>query len=131
MRGQIVPGTHLLALQVSEQTLIDLLITAVEGGSNYWATITAEERNAAGDYVKVRVLEAEASGKDGVRVHRIVTPHDLLIGLQRLAYVAADEKALADFPTALKHLTDALTDHDATTADVVLQMAVFGEVVYG
>ena len=113
-------------LTVTRQTLRDLLCTAVEGGSNYWARFDATQRTVDLDYLSVRVTEDE-SHTDGPRLQRLVTAEDLLIGLGRLA---ANPKGFAE-GVALKHLTDALHDHDATTADVVLQMTVFGDVIYG
>lgn len=114
--------TVLLNVPVSRQLLMDLLCTAVEGGSNYWAQFSKAERTPDLDYLSVHVREQEASGC--ARVSRTVTADDLALGLERLA--------TAKFATATQHLADALSeDGDATTADVVLQMTLFGDVVYG
>lgn len=112
------------------QTLLDLLVTAVEGGSNYWASIKSVERDADGNYLKVKVTELEKSRDDVNRVNRYVVPEDLAQGLQRLAE-RIDSNHPQHFETAGTHFADALGDHDALTADVVLQMAVFGEIIYG
>jgi hypothetical protein len=116
--------TEMVALvaAVPLQTLRDLLCTAVEGGSNYWATFSDAERTEDLDYLSVRVREHEAHG-DKRALSRVVTAEDLAVGLQRLTK--------ASFEAAMQHFADALTNHDATTADVVLQMTVFGDVVYG
>jgi hypothetical protein len=69
-------------------------------------------------------VEHEAHSDDKRRVNRFVTADELRIGLERLTQ--------ATFETAWKHFADAVGDnHDATTADVVLQMAVFGDLIYG
>ncbi len=113
-----------VTLPVSRLRLMDLLCTAVEGGSNYWAKFRHSRRTADLDYLQVDVAEHEASG-DGPPMERVVTAEDLLVGLQRLA--------TSTMETANQHLLDAISEDggDATTADVVLQMTVFGEVVYG
>lgn len=116
----------IINIAVPRQTLRDLLCTAVEGGSNYWASFSAAERTENLDYLKVKVTAHEKHDDKLPRVNRYITADDLSNGLERLA--KADLQA---FPAAMKHLCDALTDHDATTADVVLQMTVFGELVYG
>lgn len=125
------PSTHVtIKLSIPPQTLRDLLCTAVEGGSNYWASFKSLECTEDGDYIRVRVLE-RASHTDGPRRIVEVTAEDLAIGIERLGAAAADKGNTEGFPTAGKHFADALDDHDAMTADVVLQMTVFGEVVYG
>ena len=53
-----------------------------------------------------------------------VTPALMRTGLERLA--------AADFPAAKRHFTDAISENgDAITADVVLQHAMLGELVFG
>ena len=109
---------------VRRQLLLDLLCTAVEGGSGYWAEFSEAERTPDLDYLSVRVTELEASSSDKPRVNRIVKAEELATGLARLSQ--------ATFETAWQHLADALSENgDAITADVVLQMTVLGELVYG
>lgn len=121
-----------LNIPVKRQLLRDLLVTAIEGGSTYWASFSNATRNEALDYLKVRVTESEASRTNTPRVNRYITPEELANGLEALARVCADEERLTQFPAAGKHLGDALSETgDATTADVVLQMLIFGEVIYG
>lgn len=122
--------TVVLNIPVSRQTLRDLLCTAVEGGSNYWAEFRDCERTDDLDYIRVRVVEKEAS-TDKPRKNVYVTAEDLASGLERLAKVVTNEDTAHQFSAAGQHFAAALGDHDATTADVVLQMAVFGDVVYG
>ena len=115
-----------ISINVDHQLLVDLLVTAVEGGSNYWADfIYPHPRGSNSD--KIRLIEDEPSNESGVCFDREVSADDLLVGLQRLA-----ESDLSNFPAAHAHLLDVLSDnYDADTADVVLQMTVFGELVYG
>lgn len=125
--------TLILNVPVKRQTLRDLLCTAVEGGSNYWADFSAAERTEGLDYVRVKVTEQEKHDNKKPRVNRYISADELTRGLEELARCAVDgqHRDGSDFPAAAKHLIDAVSDHDATTADVVLQMTVFGELVYG
>ena len=112
-----------ITLTIKRQTLRDLLCTVVEGGSNYWAEFSDAERTEDLNYLKVRVKEYEKHDDNKWRVNRFVTADELRIGIERLSQ--------ATFPSAWSHLAAALGDHDATTAYVVLQMTVFGDVIYG
>lgn len=125
--------TVVLNIPISRQTLRDLLSTAIEGGSSYWADFSKAERAGDGDYLRVKVTEREKSSKERLRVNRFVTAEDLANGIQRLAACAVSGQFRDGtlFPAAGKHFADAIGDHDAVTADVVLQMTVFGELVYG
>ena len=117
------PATLDITIPVPVQVLRDLLVTAAEGGSNYWARISVPPDQTGADYTAIRVREHSAHS-DKPPVNRIVRAEDLIEGLRKLT--------TATFPAASKHLTDAITENsDATTADVVLQMAVFGDVIYG
>lgn len=109
---------------VERQLLMDLLCTAVEGGSNYWAKFSDAQRTIKFDYLSVLVEELEPGGTQPEELHRVVTAEDLMIGLRRMAEASTEP--------SLRHLHDALSENgDAITADVVLQWTVFGEVVYG
>lgn len=123
--------TITISIPIPVQTLRDLLCTAVEGGSNYWANFSDGVRTEGLDYLSVRVTEDYPSKNR--RMSKIVKAEDLAIGISRLAAIAYAEDGAksASFPTAGKHFADALDNHDATTADVVLQMTVFGELIYG
>lgn len=104
---------------VRRQLLVDLLTTAVEGGINYWAAFGVATDDEAGNYASVEWREVDAPNRFGT-----TTPDDLLLGLQRLSE--------STIPAYVQHLADALTGNgDAGTADVVFQMAVFGDVIYG
>ncbi len=125
----LVNDTITVSFPVQCQLLRDLLCTAVEsGGCNYWAAFSNATRTEGLDYLRVRVTEHE-SHSEGPRFNRYVEAEDLARGLTRLAEAASRDAA--SFPSAAKHLADALSNHDATTADVVLQMTMFGELVYG
>jgi hypothetical protein len=124
--------THVdVSIPIPVQTLRDLLCTAVEGGSGYWADFERPERTTDGDYISIRVHERESHSNDVKAYRGRIKAEDLAMGLARLAAVAADEQRSAAFPAAGKHFADALDNHDATTADVVLQMTAFGELIYG
>ena len=134
---QIV-GTVRLAYPISKERLINLLISAVEGGSNYWASFKNPRKivdnkvvDSPSDYDQVWLTEHEPHRDDRPAESRLITAELLLVGLQRLADWK-DEEHSHKFPGAHRHLVNFIEENDdAETADVVLQMTVFGELIYG
>jgi hypothetical protein len=107
-------------LTIPDYTLKNMLRTAAEGGSTNWARFTLPKDSS--DYSAVRVQEIAAHSA-APPVDCIVTIADLATGLQRLS--------TAEFPSALQHLANVITENsDNMTADVVLQMAVFGYIAW-
>lgn len=118
-----------ISIEVKRELLKDLLTTAVEGGSNYWADFGKVKRDSDHCVESVRL-----SINDGSAARRDVSLQTMSTGLERLAKCATTARYANGnaFPAAAKHLADALSeDGDATTADVVLQMGLFNEVQFG
>lgn len=114
----------LVPVQVPLARIDDLLVGAVEGGSNYWAGFTLTQvqtacRKASGTtYVGVRVTELRADGIEGSR--RILNAQALTEGLSTMQ---------SKYP---RHFGNFLSeDDDAETSDVFVQCCLFGEIVYG
>lgn len=103
------------------QRLADLLCGAIEGGSNYWARFEVLARSPDLSYLKVRVTEHEAGIGDRP-ITKVITPADLLTGIERMV---AQQKNL-------RHLAEFMDENDdAETADVILQWTVLKDLVYG
>jgi len=115
-----------MTAQQKAQLLKDLLCTALEGGSNYWYLIVRSNRKDGEFYHDVPFREDGVLEMTDVQDDRNdddcfpVTEAMLVEGLARME------------TKAKRHYLDAVRgDWDAATADVFLQMSVFGEVVYG
>lgn len=106
----------LVTIQVTDQELAYIIITAVEGGSNYWAMFKDYSPRRG----EVTVCEDDQETAAAAGWH--------LIGPDRIAHgmsIAGNK-----YPHQLaKWLRD--RTGDAETADVFLQCAIFGELVYG
>lgn len=104
---------------ITSQQIADLMVTAIEGGSNYWCASIDND----GPYADPKTYERDFTWK--VETHEDdpaeLTPAKIEAGLQKLA----DE-----YPTFFHDLVgdDAL---DADGADVAFQLMLFGDVVYG
>jgi hypothetical protein len=113
-------------IDIKQKDIETLLCTAFEGGSNYW--IDCIENLPSKDIRKkhnveyfhecpVRGLSFDVVNEQGTRT---LTPESLDKGMQLMADM---------YP---HHFTDVIEENsDAITADVFLQLCLFGEVIYG
>lgn len=114
-----------MTIEIDRQRIVDTLINALEGGADYW--IKSYSIGSGEDDIE-KELQGVLNGERTMTIQEddrnqdsyIVTVKDIEKGLQLLA-----EK----YPWHLKNLID--ENDDAETADVILQMATFQEIVYG
>ena len=108
-----------------------VVITAVEGGVNYWAAIKdyqwskGEDDNFTSASAKVRDVE-----NNGGEWHE-VTHETVEAGIAKIRTgdVRLNKEILSWILTG--DATNDATDIDATAADCIIQVALFDEVVYG
>lgn len=125
-----------LSINVPEQAIEDNLVSALEGGSNYWAQMGSMRnkkpmRGNPNKCVDTKYLPSYITtplSEDGILliyVEDTGITHELT-----RAKIMEGLKVMADkYP---KHFGDLLAeDGDSTTGDVFLQCALFGEVRYG
>ena len=101
----------------------DILVTAFEGGINYWCTNVIPENDSWPENVTY-VSECLTHGTnivifeddDGETIQHLLTMHKFLTGLED--YIRYKGTSIFD-------------DFDAADADCVIQFAIFGEIVYG
>lgn len=109
----IVPTEY----EVTPQQIEDLLITAFEEGIAHWALVFKKPEQP---YWDATLVDAEDPDANGVGTRHRLTLLGVVEGIKRCAH---------DYP---KHFKDFMNGNaDATTADVIVQCTVFGEVVYG
>lgn len=128
-----------IALSVSAQFLRDVLCTAVEGGSNYWATFQTLETFAGKhcpEYQKVRIHETE--DVDGEATPITVDLAFLAEGVRRMVardFTSDKSHAMPYSKSAGEVLIAVVNDDagnvDADLADLILQCACFGHIIYG
>lgn len=131
-----------LTLEPSAQFLRDVLCTAVEGGSNYWARFKVLNRvqgEHVEEYDRVRVMEYGDDDKAQSQ-HDIGLP-ELAEGLRRALAgnmgTGADHENVAAsyradlFAALISEPGGDAANVDANLADIVLQAAALGCIVYG
>lgn len=125
----------MVMLPIAYQTMEDLFVTALEGGSNYWCHIPEKscdlvrEAVPTGSFseatwkaiwefdVKVRIYDVETGETLGVLTRELIT--------QRMVSMHEDKGVLSCMINILNE------DFDATDADVVFQYLLMGEIVFG
>jgi hypothetical protein len=119
-------------VRISNQKIQDLIVAAVEGGSNYWAKFVFPQnyKQKCQNYYEIPF------NNDNIEVYDSET--DELLGyLNRMSIkvglqLMADRKDMKGRVVPSMHFKNIATDNeDAVTADVFLQFCVMGEIVYG
>ena len=126
---------------ISREALDSVFVTALEGGSNYWYTLsekaTTSVRKAVpkskNPYFASAMLEAVLDHNVEVPINDVEEEddEDSVLGVISLATMNERLQKLAesDDAWALDEVLD--EEYDATSADVVFQYIVMGEVVFG
>lgn len=107
--------------QVLSETFIDdVVTTAVEGGINYWAT----EIHRVDDVISFAVDDTPGDGRKTV-THRMVA--------EAIQNILSEDMAGSYLTEQVREavLTHDAGHIDAEGADVIVQVAALGEVVYG
>lgn len=127
-----------------KERLTDLLVTALEGGIGYWAR--AYEYDHDGEYPHAIVVDFQAAidelGLDDTGYGELdeayenrrtdLAPWTYYVGLQELAETCAKAQGGEYGKNGTFYVQQWLDENeDAITADVLFQLACFGEVVYG
>ena len=105
-------------LSFTEERISDLLCTALEGGSNYWASFSCNLK----DYYNFTAPEWTLVVYDFEEDEKyLVDYNDIKRGLQTLTTIAKG-----------RHFKNFLDENeDAITGDCFLQCCVFNDVIYG
>lgn len=113
-----------ITFKLSEGTFHDQVTSAIEGGSNYWARIDVGGHQPGwrnyftAKFTVIEISDEKAGAIEGQTYE--LTLDKLKAGLQILA------------DKYLHHFKDVIGETgDATTGDVLVQCALFGEIVYG
>ena len=102
--------------------IADMIVNAAEGGSNYWCEITGRETL---DYSNL-VME----GNSTLTVTDHETEEGVIGFILDAAKCAKGVQIMAEkYPQHFHNLVN--ENDDAETADVFLQCAIFGELIYG
>ena len=116
---------------MQKETINDLIIGALEGGSNYWYDLPDLSMVEYFPVIRLPIMDRIiAAINDGAIIPvQDVETHEHL-GEISLTNIKRAVKLMHD--NHPHHYADAITgDHDAITSDIFLQLIVMGELVYG
>ena len=112
--------------------LADLLTTAVEGGIGYWSVVSDYQWREGPATTRVTVQDTEGEGVEGkvwqLNVEIIGAALDKLLADPRACHVHP-ENAKPLWAASVTNGEDEVPD--AGMADLVVQVACFGDVIYG
>ena len=113
---------------VTDEDIDDIMATALEGGINYWC----DKATVVGDYLGEFASEQIARGGT-LKLHdaeenknHLLTRDGILIGIKK----AIEENYFANYGWFNGNELDTC-NIDAEVADVIIQFAIFDDVVYG
>jgi len=119
---------------IYDSILEDTFVTALEGGSNYWAYIkesTLRKIRKEGVPVSIYVLQAVLSGID-VDVYDVEGDDDEPIGTISMSTMTDRLDKLMNNKGCKRALLNMMNEeYDAEDADIVFQYIVLGEIIYG
>lgn len=120
----VIVGSVKVNFPVTRQFVDDLLVTAFEGGINYWCSAAYPVNNEYPDGATY-TSDCLSRGKDIVIIEDGENgPEGHILTLDNLIYAM---KSFMNEPNA----NNIFEDYDACDADVIVQYAIFGEVIYG
>jgi hypothetical protein len=119
-----------ILVEIKREILTDLLVSALNGGSNYWMEVQGSSMQDGQLEANIEDFESDAP------VRYRVNANTMSLGLQRLANRMMLERTKEEWhlspANAARVFGAAISQSgDAHTADIVLQMGVLGEVLYG
>ena len=124
--------------EISRNTLENIFVTALEGGSNYWYAISSETKRAIREvvsreedpYFSTALFTAVMDRDLAVDIHD-AEYNETVLGTLTLDNIKDRLQKLADSDDA-QHLMDELMETgDAITSDVCFQYMVMGEIIFG
>jgi hypothetical protein len=136
---QATPLMIVLQREVSRETLENIFITALEGGSNYWYYITDKTvkkirkavPNSVDSCLSTAIFKAVFDLGIDVEINDAENPDDVL-GTLSLKTLGNRLHSLAEDRSYRYALIDELEENgDANSSDVIFQYLVMGEVVFG
>ena len=120
---------------LNRERVSDLLVGALEGGSNYWydmpdlKEVKRYTKSMVGSPLVDKIINAVYDHNVSVDIYDIEDPDEILGTFNLENIKRGEEIMLKEYP---KHFANILSENDdAETADVWFQLVVLGEIVYG
>jgi hypothetical protein len=109
-------------MEITQEQITDLMVTALEGGINYWCDKVVVKQQPIEDWEFASDIIGLTNGE-----LNIYADGEILL-LNKEKFINGVKKTIlwGEF----KDVQDLVDNHDAETADVLIQFALFDEMVY-
>jgi hypothetical protein len=122
--------TYDSGVQITKEQIIDILVTALEGGSNYWYLIKDVPKGVESDDMSLSEAIGEFILKGGeITIYDLEDEEEELGDLNMNKLLEAITIMKAEYPDMYQNLVN--DEYDANDADIFFQIAVTGEVTFG
>jgi len=116
---------------------VDVIVTALEGGSNYWYQLIDEDyrdklppKTPQHQALSERIAYAlYTDPKFELPVYDVEEPDELLGKVTQQSMYKAFQIAKTDYPEAYERIME--EQYDAADADILFQLATMGDLVFG
>ena len=135
-----------IEMNVPIEAIEEVLVTALEGGINYWGCLDGEDLNVLYNWLDEKIKSGELKRDDRVHYgwmdamfqgcpHKIAVydiEDDELLGYLSMENIGKGlQLAVEDYPETYAQHFPEYNDGDVMSADVLFQLMVMGDVVYG
>jgi len=119
---------------ITKEDIIDILVTALEGGSNYWYFIPTIPNGVREIKNEMGITTTEAIGqyvlKGGyVQINDAEDEEEVLGNIDMDGLLDAIQKIKTDYPNIYENIID--EEYDSEDADAFFQIAVMGDITFG
>jgi len=124
--------------EISRDTLENIFVTALEGGSNYWYAISSKTKRAIREavsreedpYFSTALMTAVLDRGISVDIYD-AEDNETILGTLSLDSIKDGLQKLADSDDAQILMDELMFTGDAVTSDVCFQYMVMGEIIFG
>lgn len=126
-----------ITVEVPMKCIENLLVSALEGGANYWYEISNKRKPKKYTFRTSETkiyphIDYPLNPGGALMIKQHVDPDGPGARILDLTTIARGLQAMADSPLYKHHFSDILReDTDSTTGDVFLQLALYGDVLFG
>jgi len=117
-----------MALKITNENINDLMVCALEGGINYWCGKVRITKFPKDDSEDENIIASDVISRGGELTVYDAESNDKWI-LTKEKFLKGIEKTM-DWGN-FESIEDLIDNHDAETADVLLQYALFDDIVFG
>ena len=120
--------------KITKEDIVNLFVTALEGGSNYWYYIPSIPVGVRELRTELGITTTEAIGEyvlrgGNIQINDAEDEEEMLGTVDMTTLLEAIDLLKSDYPRTYENIID--EEYDAEDADIFFQLAVMGEITFG